>query len=205
MLRQNLSEPSIKTSDGDHSPLFDLLVDSANNPPVTRRELSKSIDNLGKYINSMQEDKKDDLSERKTKEKTKQANKPLSTGRGISSSIKGAFEMVCTMLEKSAKVGLKVAESTLFVAAAVTDGTYYQVAVKAILLFMDAFKSAKTLAEDIKSIFHKLNDYRNEMAALLKNIKSAPMSKAISKFFVAIVAFVASAGSYLRHGMFREC
>ena len=50
-------------------------------------------------------------------------------------------------------------------------------------------------------MFAKVGDYVEEMTALQGNIKSVPMFKAIGKLFVSIVAFIVSAGSYLRHGM----
>lgn len=41
------------------------------------------------------------------------------------------------------------------------------------------------------------------MRALQENIKSTAMSKAINKLFIAIVAFIASAGSYMKHNKLR--
>lgn len=41
------------------------------------------------------------------------------------------------------------------------------------------------------------------MRALQENIKSTAMSKAINKLFVAIVAFIVSAGSYMKHNRLR--
>lgn len=54
-------------------------------------------------------------------------------------------------------------------------------------------------------MFDKIDDYGREMRALQDNIKSAPMSKAINKLYVSIVTFIVSAGSYLKHGILREC
>ncbi|KAJ4407659.1 hypothetical protein N0V82_009861 [Gnomoniopsis sp. IMI 355080] len=188
--------------DGVHSPELDSLVKSVENPPTTREDLLESIGNFGEYIKHMEEKTTEKArSKREAKEHAKRANELQRATGGISPSIKNTFKLIYTMLEKSAKVGLKVAESTLFVADALTNGTYYQVAVKAILLFVNAYKKAKTLMNDIIAIFDELDEYRQKMTALLANIKSAPMSKAISKFFVSIMAFVTSAGSYLEHGM----
>lgn len=50
-------------------------------------------------------------------------------------------------------------------------------------------------------MFNKLGDYVAEIRDLNKHIKSVPMSKATTKLFDSIVAFIVSAGKYLSRGI----
>jgi hypothetical protein len=54
------------------------------------------------------------------------------------------------------------------------------------------------------STFEDIVGYMGEMKFMVDELKARPVYKAVNKLFLAIVAFVAGAASYLSHGVIRK-
>lgn len=233
-LDQDVSGIRIEIPGGNRDPDLVRLVDSVNEPSRhSQEQYHQNITYLAEYIGRLAQEKEEEakskqdqaeraerLSRNRQEKRTRASQRLHRFARTIRSSMKKAFVLVLSVL----KGGMKLLDSVSFIAAELTFQTHYQVAVKAIMLFITvsylistsderhtsltdspvkAYESSGKLTEDIISVFDKIDDYVKEMQALQQNIKSTAMSKAISKLFVAIVAFIVSAGSYMKHNKLR--
>ncbi|KAI0844147.1 hypothetical protein F5Y00DRAFT_266875 [Daldinia vernicosa] len=191
------------------------LVKCANEPPENRHDQEKSLNMLRAYLEKVkqkQEHEKKEAAEKESQAQDQWRKKDQKRGpfrKKIHSILKEATPLINSAFDFVLKVlygGMKALEATVFLAAEATFQTHYEVAVKAIMLFitvcssMKAYESAGKLTDEINSMFQKIDDYGQEMKALQDNIKSIQMTKAINKLFVSIVGFIVACGSYLSYG-----
>ncbi|KAI1458871.1 hypothetical protein F4805DRAFT_422887 [Annulohypoxylon moriforme] len=185
------------------------LIKCVNEPPKDHNARKKNIELLEAYLKKVQQ--KEDDAKREATQKASQAEdrrkeerqkrgtfsrKVHDTFEKLVPSIKNAFDFVLGVLHGA----MRTLEATMFIAGELTFQTHYEVAVKAVMFFITAYESAGDLTERIVSMFQKIDEYGREMRTLQDNIKSVPMSKAINKLFVSIVAFIVASGSYMQHG-----
>ncbi|KAK7744039.1 hypothetical protein SLS62_010339 [Diatrype stigma] len=229
-LKLDISPGDKKIPESSSDPALKALVQIANDPPKNHEEQQKSLDLLEAYLE--QHKQKENEDSRKANDEAKQSkqkpresrHKQLSftkktqkVFRTLNTSMKNLFRFVSKVLYS----GIKVLAATAFIVSEVTSQTHYEVAIKAIMLFITVFylcccpgtssvlytnNSHKTyenvgeLDDDIVSMFQVIDDYSCEIRTLREKIKSVPMFKAISKLFVSIMAFIVAAGSYMKHG-----
>ncbi|KAJ0114040.1 hypothetical protein J7T55_007874 [Diaporthe amygdali] len=211
------SRKDIVVPNSDHNPLLAKLVEGVDTAPNTSRKIQKeNIDLLGKYLHDYKE-----LQDRQTKQNKRnrvvrtfhRVTKVLNCTTEDQSNPKNnrqPQEKVDGPSKESHKGiilnvlirGVNVVKPLGSVVGELTGGTLIEVAVNGIMLFITAWDSATELTEEILDTFSQIDGYYQKMRAMHGNLKSAAMQKAINKLFVSIVAFIVSAGSYLRHGMF---
>lgn len=140
-----MSGVDIKIPDGESDANLTALIKWANEPSGDRGDQRKHLDMLDTYLGKIRQ-KEDDNNNAAT-EKARQAEdrrrrKHQKYGafsktvyrifRSLTIPIKNAFDFVLKVLYG----GMKALEATLFIAAELTFQTHYQVAVKAIMLFI---------------------------------------------------------------------
>lgn len=145
-LDQDVSGIRIEIPDGNRDPDLVQLVDSVNQPSRhTQEQYHQNVTYLVEYIGRLAQEKeeeaksKQDQAERAERlSKSRQEKRAPASQRlhrfakSISSSMKKAFILVLSVL----KGGMKLLDSVSFIAAELTFQTHYQVAVKAIMLFI---------------------------------------------------------------------
>ncbi|KAI0884290.1 uncharacterized protein GGS22DRAFT_165292 [Annulohypoxylon maeteangense] len=199
-----VSTIKIKTPDRGSDNDLIALIKCANDPPRNHNDRKKNLELLEAYLKKVKQ--KDDDSKNEAAKKAsqvedrrmekRQGSRIFNTIGSLVPSIKNTFNFVLRVLRGA----MTVLEATMFIAGELTFQTHYEVAVKAVMLFITAYESAGELTERIVAMFQKIDEYGREMRTLQDNIKSASMLKAINKLFVSIVAFIVASGSYMQHG-----
>ena len=238
-LQQYLADIPIEIPKTDDTDLKEL-VKCANESPKTAEEGRETLKKLEAY---MFKARQKETEEQKKTEDTRQTRESrwekYDKGNMLSKKLHAAFRRlaapVTTLVDFVSRVlqkGIKVLETTSFLAAELTFQTHYQVAVKAIVLFVTvslsywlvpfhatcdlvqdpwtntpsikAYESANEISENIAKMFEKIGEYEHEMRTLWKRIRSVPMFRAINRLFISIVAFIAGVSSYMKHNTLCE-
>lgn len=160
MLDKDVSGIKIKIPEGNRDQDLAMLVNSANSPPSGRSEQRQSIDSLMAYIERIAQEKEDEAARRdsearqaeerwqdRQEKRSRLSRRAHSVTRAISSSMKEAFNLVLRVLIG----GMKVLESVSFIASELTFQTHYQVALKAIMLFITVGRCPSTLLRSVYS------------------------------------------------------
>ncbi|KAI0378641.1 hypothetical protein F5Y04DRAFT_283568 [Hypomontagnella monticulosa] len=208
-LNLNISRITIEFPDNSSDADLKALIKCANNPPKDSQQQKESLQALGLYIEKLkleEYEKRDEAEneariqiERRRERHEKRgriSNKLHSIIRGLVPPIKNVLDFVIKIL----RGGMQALETTLFLASEITFQTHYEVAVRAIMLFITTYESAGDLTKRVVLMFESIEQYGCEMGALQNTIQSVSMSKALSKLFVSMVEFIAAAGSYMKHG-----
>jgi hypothetical protein len=137
----NIKIPDSSSSDAD----LKALVSCANKPPTNAKDQKKSLDLLEAYFERVRqkesekrkeaEDKAKKAEERRKERHSKRgtfSTKVAEVMRALAPSIKNVFDFVLKVLYG----GLKVLEATVFITSELTFQTHYEVALKAVMLFI---------------------------------------------------------------------
>lgn len=126
------------------------LVRCANEQPKTPSEGRGNLEKLGAYLEKMKQREADERKEASNKaseaeerrrekheKRGKLSRKVYAAFKGLAAPVTTLFDFVSRVLRR----GMTVLESTSFLAAELTFQTHYQVAVKAIMLFITVIPS----------------------------------------------------------------
>ncbi|KAH6660286.1 hypothetical protein BKA67DRAFT_46966 [Truncatella angustata] len=178
------------------------LVNYANDPPATVEDRKRSIEMLQTCLSDRKQREDDKVLEADQKQKGKQSQCGAFSTRlhgiidSLTPQVTKVFEFVLIVLQG----GVQVLQATAFLASEITFQTHYEVAIKAIMLFVTAYEKSRELTDDVVSMFDSIGMYGQEMETLQDVIRSASMSRAINRLFVSSVTLIVSAGSYMNHG-----
>lgn len=140
-----MASVKIKLPENNNDPELAALVECANNPQASIQQLQEQVGTLKSYLDVIESRRLEKIRESDLKaEKAKREKEERERNRGKwSSKLHKIMEDLAPSISKAFGVilkvvgaGMKILETTSFIAAELTFQTHYEVALKAIMLFV---------------------------------------------------------------------